>query len=345
MKPPFRVFFAGLVPALFLSAVFCASCASSGATAAEEYFSLGMAFFDLGKYEEAEKWLNRAREADKTMAASEYNLGRIAFERGRYEEAVGLFQGILDRDPENVLALKALAYTRIKTNNLEEAETVYSRVLALTPESADDGYNYALVLFALEKYDDAEKVLLRHPYALEENSDLILLHARVQKVQDKVEAIDTYAKWLLDKSSPQVQYEYGQVLEKAEFFARAQEQYQKALESLPQNSKNPKKQNLLFTLGRLLLTADPENPEGIKNLESAITEGFEDVEALKTLVEDSRLSKAHQDALRTSLDNLVKKIASRDAGSKAAESGSEAEAGKIPEASGAAAPAETPRSP
>ena len=85
--------------------LFLSSCASRAATRAEEYFSIGMAYFEMGKYAEAELWLNRARAVDKTMTASEYNLGRIAFERGRYEEAARHFENILIRDPDNVMAL------------------------------------------------------------------------------------------------------------------------------------------------------------------------------------------------------------------------------------------------
>jgi tetratricopeptide (TPR) repeat protein len=90
------------------------SCASQKNTAqttaqAEEYYSIGMAYFELGKFTDAEYWLNRARATDKTMVASEYNLGRIAFETGRYEDAAGYFEKILDLDPYNVMALRAAA--------------------------------------------------------------------------------------------------------------------------------------------------------------------------------------------------------------------------------------------
>jgi Tfp pilus assembly protein PilF len=94
------------------------SCATWGSVAAEEYYTLGMAYFELGKFAEAEKWLNRARIADKTKTASDYNLGRIAYETGRYQDAAKLFEGILKKDPQNVMALKAAAYTRIKTGDL-----------------------------------------------------------------------------------------------------------------------------------------------------------------------------------------------------------------------------------
>jgi tetratricopeptide (TPR) repeat protein len=192
-----------------------------------------MAYFDLGRYEDAEKWLNRARAMDKTKTASEYNLGRIAFEMGRYEDAAEIFDRILQKDPENVLALKAAAYTRIKTRELSRAESLYEQVLTLVPESADDGYNYALVLYALEKPEKAEEVILKYEFRLDENNDVLLLLARIQKAQNKVEAADNYAKWLQNNQDPQVRYEYAQVLEEGEFYARALEEYRTVLSALP----------------------------------------------------------------------------------------------------------------
>jgi tetratricopeptide (TPR) repeat protein len=146
--------FVALLTLLFAAGLFLSSCASRGDVRAEEYFSIGMAYFELGNYAEAEKWLDRARTSNKTLIASEYNLGRIAFETGRYGDAVLHFERILVRDPDNVMALQAAAYSRIKNGDLEKAEALYNRVLVLVPESADDGFNYALVLYGLKQYDN-----------------------------------------------------------------------------------------------------------------------------------------------------------------------------------------------
>jgi len=279
-------------------------CASWNAASAEEYYSIGMAYFDLGKYTEAEKWLLRAQSVDKTKIASEYTLGRIAFETGRFEEAVEHFERILRRDPANVMALKAAAYSRIKTGDLERAEDYYDRVLELVPESADDGYNYALVLYALGKYAELEEVLSRYAFALEENKDLLLLLARAQKAQGKVEAIDTYAKWLAVNNDPKVQYEYAQCLDQAELFARALEEYRKALESLPQNSEDPKRPVVQAAIARVLLIADPENEEGIRELKTAVEQGYDDQEALEKLLLDRRLSDAGRKGIETAITDI-----------------------------------------
>jgi tetratricopeptide (TPR) repeat protein len=300
------------------------SCAGMAATA-EEYYSLGMAYFELGKFEEAEKWLNRARAANKTRTASEYNLGRIAFETGRFEDAAKHFESVLKKDPQNVMALKAAAYTRIKTGDLEAAEGYYQRVLALVPESADDGYNYALVLFAIKKYAAAEEVLAAHEFALLDNNEVLLLYARVQAAQDKIEAVDTYAQWLANNSDPKVRYEYAQILEKAELYARALEEYRTALNGLSQDSTDPKKSDLRYTIARLLLVADAEKDEGLTELQTAVSEGFDDMAALEELHKDERISAANREGIRTLIDDTKRAAAEAavEAAAEAEKAGSE----------------------
>jgi tetratricopeptide (TPR) repeat protein len=302
---------------LFLGAlllpVIISSCATWGAAPAEEYFSMGMAYFELGKFEEAEKWLNRARLMDKTKMASEYNLGRIAFETGRYQDAAKLFEGILKKDPQNVIALKAAAYTRIKTGDLELAEGLYNRILALVPESADDGYNYALVLFTLNKYAAVEEVLSGHQFALLDNNDVLLLFARAQAAQDKIEAADSYAQWLANNSDPKVRYEYARILEKAELYARALEEYRTILNGLAQDSTDPKRSDLRYTIARLLLIADAESAEGVTELKTAVSEGLTDMAMLEELLTDERISEVNRESIRTLIDETERAAAAAEA--------------------------------
>jgi tetratricopeptide (TPR) repeat protein len=284
-------------------------CASWGAASAEEYFSIGMAYFDVGKFAEAEKWLNRAKAMDKTMSASEYNLGRIAFETGRYEDALKHFESILKRDPDNVLALKAAAYTCIRNGDIEKAGTLYDRVLVLVPESADDGYNYALVLFAMKKYTEAEQVLKNHEFALLDNNDVLLLYARAQKEQGKPEAIDSYDKWLTNNTGADVRYEYAQLLESQELYARALEEYRLALGSLTAGSVNPSKQEVRFTIARLLLVADSGSTEGITELKGAVDDGFSDTEKMTELLDDDRISAANKEEIRALITQAEQRAA------------------------------------
>ena len=281
------------------------SCATNAANA-EEYFSIGMAYYDLGKFTDAERWLLKASAADKTKTASEYNLGRLAFEAGRYDDASTHFENVLKRDPNNVMALKAIAYMKIKTGEFAKAEDYYNRVLALVPESADDGYNYALVLFALKKYEDCQNVLLKYPSALEQKPDSLLLLARAQAAAGMVEAADSYAKWLAGNTTPNplVLYEYGQVLEKAELFALALDQYRASLAALKNDLDNLKRSQVMFDISRLLLIADPGNAEGISELDSAVAGGFSDKNALQALIDDSRVNGDQKSEISKILDGI-----------------------------------------
>jgi tetratricopeptide (TPR) repeat protein len=278
------------------------SCAGTAASA-QEYFSIGMAYFELGKYEDAEKWLNRAKQADRTMVASTYNLGRIAYETKRYEDAAKLFESILKKDGDNVLALKAAAYSRIKSGDIEIAEKHYTKLFTLVPESADDGYNHALILFALERYTQALDVLEKYPASLLENKDTMLLYARCQAKLKKVEAIDSYSNWLSINADGKVRYEYAQLLENNALYARALEEYRKALTETDDKAVNPKKNEIRFAIARVLLIADGENADGVKELNDAVTEGFDDIGAVEKLL-NNKISPANKNSIQEIIANM-----------------------------------------
>ncbi|MCL2185065.1 MAG: tetratricopeptide repeat protein [Treponema sp.] len=304
------IFLSFILICLFFTNVIC-SCAGMAASA-EEYYSIGMAYFELGKFDEAEKWLNRARQADKTYVASQYNLGRLAFEQNRFEEAIKHFEGILKRDPDNVLALRACAYTRIKMGNIEIARKHYARLLLLVPESADDGYNHALVLFAMEMYGEAEEVLAKYPFAMHENKDIQLLFARSQGKQNKVEAIESFSNWLSINTSHKARYEYALVLEFHEMYARAIEEFRQALKETTSDSNDPKQNEIQFALAKVLLIADSDSNEGIIEMQKAVDQGFKNISALEELIRNPLISNVYTPVLQNIIDNLNKTQASQN---------------------------------
>jgi tetratricopeptide (TPR) repeat protein len=285
---------------LLLPVAAVCSCAGFAASA-NEYFTIGMSYFELGKYEDAEFWLNRAKAADKTMTASQYNLGRIAFERKRYFEAVGYFEDILKIDPDNVHALRAAAYTRIKTGDIYIAEGHYNRLLYLIPENADDGYNHALVLYAMERYLTAELLLEKYELQMLENDDMQLLYARCQKAQNKVEAIDSYASLLNNKKDAKIRNEYAQLLESHELYARALEEYHTAITET--EDADSKKYEIRFNLARLLLIADSTSDEGIIELQNAVNDGFRDITAIEELLKNDKIIESNKDSIRNIIKN------------------------------------------
>jgi tetratricopeptide (TPR) repeat protein len=287
---------------LILCAKLISSCAGMAASA-EEYYSIGMAYFENGKFEEAEMWLNRAKTADKTMVASQYNLGRIAFEKKQYNEAAKLFEDILKKDPDNVLALKAAAYTRINTGDFETAEKHYKRLQELIPESSDNGYNHALVLYAMKRYGDAQEVLENYSLPMLNNSEMQLLYARCQKAQNKIEAIDSYSNWLINNSNVKARYEYAQLLEFHELYARSVEEYRKALSETTSSDKALNRE-IRFSLARTLLIADNASSEGITELQTAVNDGFNDIKVIEELLTNEKITATNKDSIRNILSGI-----------------------------------------
>jgi tetratricopeptide (TPR) repeat protein len=150
----------------------------------------------------------------------------------------------------------------------------------------------------MKKFAEAEQVLKNHEFALLDNNDVLLLYARAQKEQNKPEAIDTYNKWFVNNTSAQVSFEYGQLLESQELYARAQEEYRAVLEGLPSGSVDPSKQEVRFTIARLLLIAEAASNKGITELQEAVNEGFVDTEAINKLLDEARISAANKESIR-----------------------------------------------
>ncbi|MDR0389072.1 MAG: tetratricopeptide repeat protein [Spirochaetaceae bacterium] len=313
-KLPAKSRWGGALLALVFSA---AACASGGAVSPEEYYSLGVAYMDLGKYDEAEKWFERAEAFDKTRNAARYNLGRVAFETGRYAEAAEIFESLLRRDPSNVTTLKAAAYASIRNGDMEKALAHYEKILSLVPPDADDGYNYALVLLATGKADEAETEILKYSFALLENPDLLLLYARVQRAQGKVEAVDTYASYLADHNDPLVRYEYALSLEKAELYARALEQYDDILSSASGDpGTSLSRLDVRFARSRLLLIADSQSDEGLTGLRALLDEGYKAEDKFNALLEDSLITTSQKESIQT----MIRSRSERPAESSAEES-------------------------
>lgn len=247
-----------LVPVIFaLACAVFVSCVSQ--SRAEEYYALGEAYFNLKRYDEAESWFSKSKFHEKTKMASLYNLGRIAYERGLYDDALVHFRGILARDGENTVALRAAAYACAKKGNTEQALEYYRQVSLIIPESAGESYNYGLLLAALDKNEEAEQALKKH--GPPEGTALLLL-ARVQRILKKPEAVDSYNVYLAKTADSAVRFEYAQTLAEHGFYAKA-----------------------------------------LAELEAALNGGFNDVEKIEAMLEQSFISVEK----KTELRDMIKK--------------------------------------
>jgi len=271
------------------------SCVSFDPVAAEEYYSIATAYFELEKYDEAERWFTKARRADKTRNASDYNLGRIAFETGRPEDAAVIFEKLITKDPDNLLLLRSAAYSWAKAGKAEKALVYYARIEALLPLGKDSSFNHSLLLFSLEHYGDAIEKLQPYLDNAPDDLDARVLLARSQAALDQPEALDSYAIYLAKKDDVLARYEYAGLCESAEFYALAVENYDsliKALDGKPATdakSGTPTVPALRFAKARSLFLAGSDTELALEELGKALEAGYDDQVALDGLSSDDRI--------------------------------------------------------
>uniref|UniRef100_A0A7C3HZ66 Tetratricopeptide repeat protein n=1 Tax=Gracilinema caldarium TaxID=215591 RepID=A0A7C3HZ66_9SPIR len=277
---------------------FFVSCASGPASVSEdELYSLGKAYYDLGKYSEAEVWFQRASNFKKTKNASMYYLGRIAFQQQKYENAARIFEALLKSDQDNVLLLKAAAFSNLKAQKFEKAELQYKRVIELVPGSKDSTYGYALVLYGLQKYDDAYRLLKDLKADSDEDRDALLLLARTEYKLSFPEALDHYSKWLEKGDDPVVLKEFAEVAEQQALYSRAIEAYKKIKQTNRAEAAGLQKGEIDFLIGRLIMIADPSDSQGKASIETSLSLGYVNKEKIDALLADSRLSETQRQSL------------------------------------------------
>jgi tetratricopeptide (TPR) repeat protein len=149
------------------------------------------------------------------------------------------------------------------------------------------------------------EVLEKYPAALEENKHVMLLYARCQGKLKKTEAIDSYSAWLSVNSDSKARYEYAEILEDNNLYARAIEEYRKALTEITANAVNPAKQDIRFALARALIVADGDNAEGLTELQTAVNEGFNDIPAVEKIL-TLKINAANKTAVQNIINSMRK---------------------------------------
>jgi tetratricopeptide (TPR) repeat protein len=102
--------------------------------------------------------LAQFRDAVKTgrkPAEANYYLGAIALARGRVDEAVGHLRASVERDNDEVYALKALGDALLQKKDHAGALTNYRRAVRLAPKDISIAAGYGMTLLAADSVDAA----------------------------------------------------------------------------------------------------------------------------------------------------------------------------------------------
>jgi len=149
---------------------------------AMNYVYLGTALERGGKLDEAESALKQALSLNPRDAPAHELLGRLAMSRGQTAEALGEFRKAAEIEPENPYLHVALGRALLKQKQYAEAIASLDAALRLHPRSPDAHYSMGKALMATGRLSDAEsrfrKTLdLKPDYAVAHN-DLGVIFAR-----------------------------------------------------------------------------------------------------------------------------------------------------------------------
>ena len=122
---------------------------------ADEYYKRALAAFDKGDYDQAVDNLNKAIDVLPTRSEYYAARGYIFLNDGLQDKAEADFAAALKLHEFEMLAHYGRGVLAYKDRNWEDAETAFSRALAVDPERAETLYYLALVFHRQRKNQQA----------------------------------------------------------------------------------------------------------------------------------------------------------------------------------------------
>jgi tetratricopeptide (TPR) repeat protein len=134
---------------------------------AEDLKNVAQAYVLLGDYTDADKWMSRALEMDRSDPEIWYSLGRLRYSEQNFGEAAQCFEQTLKLAAKNVKAEYNLGLAFEGLNRTNDAVIAYRQAIAWQeagpPEKVSEQplLDLAIVLLHRGKLDEAQSLLLR----------------------------------------------------------------------------------------------------------------------------------------------------------------------------------------
>jgi tetratricopeptide (TPR) repeat protein len=134
---------------------------------AEDYYRLGLTYFQSGDLVSAEKAFGDMQKANPSDFKAGLYLGHVMVEAGRLNEAQAHYSAAVEKNPTSVEALVALADLQIKSERYAEAAANLAKAVALGDNRPQVYYNYVLALMNGDNETNVqaalEAALAEHP--------------------------------------------------------------------------------------------------------------------------------------------------------------------------------------
>jgi len=128
---------------------------------ADDYFRLGMAYFQGREFVSAREALRNMQEVDPGDLRVDLYLGHIAVEEDRSEEAEQHFNEALEKNQSSTEVLLALAQLQMKEKQFEAAADHFARVLQSGDRRPQVHYNHILALLGTPEKEQQAKAALK----------------------------------------------------------------------------------------------------------------------------------------------------------------------------------------
>jgi tetratricopeptide (TPR) repeat protein len=112
----------------------------------EDYYRLGLAYFQTGDLTSAEEAFSQMQKANPTDFKADLYLGHVMADAGRFDEALAHYKAAVEKNSASVEGLVALADLQIKSERYTEAAGNLAKAIALGDHRPQVYYNYILAL-------------------------------------------------------------------------------------------------------------------------------------------------------------------------------------------------------
>lgn len=123
----------------------------------EDYYRLGLAYFQAGDFTSAKDAFIGMKQADPSDSKADLYLGHVTAKTGRPAEAEAYYKTAIEKNPKSIEGLVALADLQMKTKNYAGAAENLAKAISRGDNRPQVHYNY--VFSMMYGQDDAE---IRH---------------------------------------------------------------------------------------------------------------------------------------------------------------------------------------
>jgi len=283
---------------ILLVALICSSCvfAPSRKEFANVYFNLGNAYMRLGESENAAKAFLKAAEYDKKFGASTFNLAKSYILAERYGNALEVLDGLARSDSSNGTIRSAQAYCYYKLGNMDKAFELYGAILEREPDNYIAMFNYASILAEEKKIEEAMEIFHKIEIMQDAESDSQLYHEMAKiayRTGDYANAMLYGEKALeLDDDNIDINKFLLMVYEDGKYYAKYLELADKVIEHNDEKSgdvKNPENAELYFKKCDIMFNHTGDFIRGLAQLKKALGAGYSDKGELYRIYENKEL--------------------------------------------------------